>query len=79
MSERHTEQANERATLPDSVEVLAAHAREHEGIMSNLARLYSEVGDARDDVDKLARVVVFLVAQQPQAVRDALKRMWEGS
>lgn len=63
----------------DSVEVLAAHAREHEAIMSNLTRLYSEVGGARDDIDKLVRVVVFLVAQQPQAVRDALVRMVEGS
>jgi hypothetical protein len=74
-----SETSGRSAPLPDSVEVLAAHAREHEAIMSHLTRLYGEVGDARDDSDKLVRVVAFLCAQQPQAVRDALVRMLEGS
>ena len=82
MSEQHARQSQaqaDNATLPDSVEVLAAHAREHEGIMANLTRLYGEVGGARDDIDKLVRVVAFLASQQPPAVRDALLRLVEGS
>lgn len=81
MSERHVRTVREPASaaFPDSVEVLAAHAHEHDAIMANLTRLYGEVGGARDDIDKLVRVVVFLCAQQPQAVRDALARMMDGS